>query len=281
VQMAWSLDEGSFLLDGMFPGVKQLVAAINVAEKGSVTLEIIAKAAGGHASMPPSETAVGRLAVAIARLEKHPLPGGLTGLSKQVFATVSRYMPFGYRVVFANTWIFAGLIDNQLSTLNFGNAVLRTTTAPTMLSASVKTNVLPTEAVATVNFRIHPRDTVEGVVNHVKSLVEDEHVEVRLSHGSGRPASRVSDWNSVGFKTISLATRQIYGDVVVSPGLMIAGSDTRHYGKVSDNSFRFNPMVQTREDLTSFHGTNEKISIEHLGLGIRTYMQIIRNGVSE
>ncbi len=258
VHLEWSLDEGSFLLDGMFPGVDPLVAAINVAEKGSVTLEIVAKASGGHSSMPSTETAVGRLSAAIVKLEDHPIPGGLTGLSLQVFDSASRFMPFGYKVVFANLWIFRSVIDKQMSKLNFGNAVLRTTTAPTMLSASVKTNVLPSEAIATVNFRIHPRDTVESVVSHVKSVVESEHIEVR-QHGSGRPASAVSDWNSPGFKAIDLAVRQIYGEVVVTPGLMIAGSDTRHYSRVAENSFRFNPMVQKTDDLSGFHGTNEEL----------------------
>lgn len=280
VELEWSLDEGSFLLDGMFPGVDPLVAAINVAEKGSVTLEIVAKASGGHSSMPSTETAVGKLAAAITKLEDNPIPGGLTGLSHEVFDTVSRYMPFGFRIVFANTWIFGGVIDEQMSKINLGNALLRTTIAPTMLSASVKTNVLPPEAIATVNFRIHPRDSVEGVLMHVKSVVENDDVEVRMQ-GSGRPASTVSDWSSSGYEAIKLAIRQIYGEVVITPGLMIAGSDSRHYSKVAVNSFRFNPMVQTRDDLASFHGTNEKIRTDNLGRGVRTYMQIIRNGSTQ
>ncbi len=128
VQLAWSLDEGSFLFDGLLPGVEPLLAAINVAEKGSVTLKIVAKAAGGHSSMPPRQTAVSRLAAAITRLEDHPLPGGLTGLSEQVFDTASRYMPFGYKVLFANRWLFGGIVDDQISANTFGNAMLRTTT---------------------------------------------------------------------------------------------------------------------------------------------------------
>jgi len=278
IRLAWSLDEGSFLFDGMLPGVDRLMAAINVAEKGSVTLQIVAKAAGGHSSMPPTETAVGRLAAALVALDDHPMPGGLTGLSARMFEDASRYMPFGYRVLFANRWLFGGLLDKRLSALSFGNALLRTTTAPTMLSASVKVNVLPTEAVATVNLRIHPRDRVQDVVDHVKSVVEDEHVKVRLPPGSGRPASRVSDWHSAGFEAIERSIREVYGDVVVTPGLMIAGSDTRHYGTVADNSFRFNPMVVTPDDLEGFHGTNEKIGVANLGQGVRTYMRIIRNG---
>jgi carboxypeptidase PM20D1 len=278
VQLAWSLDEGSFVFDGMLPGVEPLMAAINVAEKGSVTLQIVAKADGGHSSMPPRQTAVGLLAEAITRLEANPVPGGLTGLSGQMFDTASRHMPFGYRMLFANRWLFDSLIEDQLSAVTFSNAMLRTTTAPTMLSASVKVNVLPIEAVATVNFRVHPRDSVDDVVNHVRAIVESELVEVRVPAGSGRPASKVSSWESPGFAVIQQALGEVYGTIVVTPGLMIAGSDTRHYGKVADNAFRFNPMMVSQEDLTGFHGTNEKISISNLAQGVRSYVQILRHG---
>ncbi len=278
ITLDWSLDEGSFLFDGMLPGVEPLTATINVAEKGSVTLNIVAKAAGGHSSMPPQQTAVGILAEAISSLEANPVPGGLSGLSLQMFDTISRHMDFTTRIPFANRWLFEALIDDQLSAVTFGNAMLRTTTAPTMLRASVKTNVLPIEAVATVNFRIHPRDSVEDVIAHVRSVVGSERVEVRVPEWGGRAASEISDWNSPGFEIVGNSVRQIYGDVVITPGLMIAGSDTRHYGKIADNAFRFNPIIMTPEDLTGFHGTNEKISVGNYLQGIRSYVQIIRNG---
>ena len=281
VQLAWSLDEGSFLFDGMLPGVEPLMAAINVAEKGSVTLQIVAKSAGGHSSMPPQQTAVGILAEAIVKLEAEPVPGGLSGLSEQMFDTASRYMPFSLRMLFANRWLFGGVIEDQLSAVTFSNAMLRTTTAPTMLAGSVKVNVLPIEAVATVNFRVHPRDTPQSVVDHVKTVVAGDNIEVRVPAGSGRAASEVSDWNSIGFETIKRAVREVYGEVVVTPGLMIAGSDSRHYGKVADNAFRFNPMTVSQDDLTGFHGTNEKISVDNLAQGTRTYVQIIALGTGD
>jgi carboxypeptidase PM20D1 len=278
VQLEWSLDEGSFLFDGMLPGVEPLTATINVAEKGSITLEIVAKAAGGHSSMPPQQTAVGILAEAISALDANPVPGGLSGLSLQLFDAASREMSFPMRIPFANRWLFESMIDDQLSAVGFGNAMLRTTTAPTMLRASVKSNVLPIEAVATVNFRIHPRDSVEDVIDHVRSVVASDVVEVRVREGAGRSASPVSDWNSPGFEVIRTAIREVYGDVIIAPGLMIAASDTRHYGKIADNAFRFNPMIVTPEDLTGFHGTNEKISVDNLLQGVRTYIRIIRAG---
>jgi carboxypeptidase PM20D1 len=281
VRLAWSLDEGSFVFNGLLPGVEREMAAINVAEKGGLTLDIVASADGGHSSLPPRQTAVGRLAEAITRLENHPVPGGLSDLSLQMFDTASRYMPFGYRLLFANRWLFGGLIDRQLTAVPFGNAMLRTTTAPTMLQASPKVNVLPIEAVATVNFRLHPRDSVEGVIAHVKKVVENEHITVRVSEDAGRPASEVSDWNSAGFADIARAVREVYGDIVVAPGLMIAGSDSRHYEKVADDAFRFNPMQVTQDDLTGFHGTNERIAVANLAQGVRTYVQILRNGAGD
>lgn len=281
VQLAWSLDEGSFLLDGMLPGVEPLLASINVAEKGSLSLEIVATSPGGHSSMPPRQTAVGHLAEAINKLDAHPIPGGLTGLSLEMFDVVSRHMPFGSRIFFANQWLFGDLVEDQLSATTFGNAMIRTTTAATMLSASIKVNVLPIEAIATVNFRLHPRDTVEGVVEFVKSIVENERIEVRQASSFSRPASNVSNSDSAGYKAIERAVREIYGEVIVAPGLMVAGSDSRHYGKVADNSFRFNPMIVGPDDLTGFHGTNEKISVHDLAEATRTYTQIIRHGTSD
>jgi carboxypeptidase PM20D1 len=281
VQLAWSLDEGSFLFDRLLPGVDRPMASINVAEKGGLTLEIVAKADGGHSSMPPRQTAVGRLAEAISKLEDNPIPGGLSDLSEQTFDTASRYMPFTYRVLFANRWLFGGVIEDRLSSLPFGNAMLRTTIAPTMLQASPKVNVLPIEAIATVNFRVHPRDSIESITAHVKNVVESEFVTVRPADGGGRAASEVSDSQSPGFDDIARSVREIYGDVVVTPGLMIAGSDSRHYGQIADDAYRFNPMTVSQDDLTGFHGTNEKIAIANLAQGVRTYVQIIRNGAGD
>jgi len=281
VQLAWSLDEGSFLFDGLLPGVASRTATINVAEKGSLTLQIVATGAGGHSSMPPRQTAVGVLAQAITALEAHPVPGGLSGLTGSMFDSISRHMSFGYRMLFANQWLFGGLLESQLSNSTFGNAMLRTTTAPTMLSGSVKTNVLPIEAIVTVNFRIHPHDTTESVLAHVQAVVENDQVTVRGDAENGLNASAVSDWNAVGFGIIARAIRETNKGVVIAPGLMIAGSDTRHYGQIADDSYRFNPMVVTPSDLTGFHGTNEKIAVDNLANGVRTYMQIIRHAAEK
>ena len=279
VQLAWSLDEGSFIFDGLIAGVDSLVAAINVAEKGSITLDIVAAAEGGHSSMPPQTSAITDLARAITQLEEHPVPGGLEGLAADMFDNISRHMPFVPRVFFANQWLFGGLINDQLSGAPTTNAMLRTTTAPTMLSGSVKTNVLPIEAVATVNFRIHPRDSMDSIESYVTDLVASDSISVHRRGGAD--ASAVSDWKAPGFAIIAQSMREIHGDIPVAPGLMIAASDSRHYGKVADNAYRFNPIRLTPELLTGFHGTNEKIAVADYAQGVRGYIRIIAHGTAQ
>jgi carboxypeptidase PM20D1 len=278
VQLHWSLGEGSFVNKGFFPGIDKFVAPINVAEKGSANLMIVAKAKGGHSSTPPQRTAVTILAEALVKLEKEPLPGSLEGLSAAMFNEVSKHMPFGYRFLFANRWLFGGVLDSQLSSTPVINAMIRTTTAPTMLNGSVKSNVLPIEATALINFRLHPRDTTESVTDHVRRVVGSNDVEVRFL--GGREASEISSWDSPGFKIVSSSLEKVYGEIVSVPGLMIAASDTRHYSTIAENSFRFNPFFIVPEDMTGIHGTNESIAVDSFISGIKTYVEIIREGSS-
>lgn len=276
VQLAWSLDEGSFVLDGIIPGIPRPVASINVAEKGYLTVELRAHGVGGHSALPPPETAVGEISRAVVALEQAPLPGGLDGVSGDVFDALARYMSFGPRLFFANRWLFGPLVEHKLAASPVSNALLRTTTAPTMISGGVKENVLPIETKATVNFRLHPRDTPESVLAFVKKTIRDEKVEVKMLRGDR--ASAVASADAQGYRAMSAAVRRVFGDVVVAPGITIAGTDSKHYGTVSDNAYRFNPMVINARDLTGFHGTNERISVENLVRATRFYMELIRTG---
>ena len=79
---------------------------------------------------------------------------------------------------------------------------------------------------------------------------------------------------------VATSLNKVYGDVISVPGLMIAASDTRHYSKIADNSFRFNPFSIVPEDMTGFHGTNESIGVDSFISGIKTYVEIISEGSS-
>ena len=58
---------------------------------------------------------------------------------------------------------------------------------------------------------------------------------------------------------------------------MIGGTDARHYGAISDNIYRFSPVLLETEDLARIHGVNERIGIENYGDIIRFFRQLILN----
>jgi len=278
VQLAWTLDEGSGVLKGVLPGIDNLIASVNVAEKGYLTLDLTARAKGGHSSMPPRETAVGILVAAIDKLQKNPFPGGLDGISGDFFDSVGRSFPFVQRMLFANKWLFGPGIERILSGTNTTNAMLRTTTAPTMLSGSSKENVLPVEAVGTINFRIHPRDSVESVIAYVKESIDDERITVAPREAGDEP-SKVSSHEADGYKAIVASLGVIYQNMIAVPGLTVAGTDTKHYSTVADDSYRINPMILTNPDIASIHGTNERISFNNLRSATLFYVHLLRNGM--
>jgi len=275
IQLAWSLDEGSYLLDGIFPGLDYPVASINVAEKGFMTLQIKAQGEGGHSSIPPRETAVGTLAKAILKIQENPVPGKISGISESMFDGLAPHLGFTQRMMFANRWLFGSLLRSELSKSPSTNAMLRTTTAPTMLSGSTKENVLPTEAVASINFRIHPRDTPESVLQYIRDLVESDKVKVEILNGRGTPASQVASHDSKGYTVIAESIIDAYGSVITLPGLTIAGTDSKHYSKVADDAYRINPFIMTDDSRSRFHGIDERISVKSLEQGITAFMLLI------
>ena len=71
--------------------------------------------------------------------------------------------------------------------------------------------------------------------------------------------------------------RQLHGDVVVAPGLMLGATDSRHFESVADNIYKFSPVRAGTEDLKRFHGTNERISSVNYTELIQFYYQLLRN----
>jgi carboxypeptidase PM20D1 len=276
IQLEYVLDEGGMIKQDGIEGLKKPVAMIGVAEKGYVTLQLTATAEGGHSSMPPPTTAIGDLAQAIDRLQKNPFPYRLEGAADYMLDYLGPEMPFMSKMAMANRWLMKRVIINSLAKTNSGSAMLHTTTAPTILDAGLKENVLPIDATVKINFRILPGDSVAGVILHVKKSIKNDSIKVDIVGGAGTEPSFVSDTSSYGFRWIHTTVKRCFPDVYVAPYLVIGGTDSRFFKKLSNSIYRFMPVRFTDEDLKRFHGTNERISKEDFKNVVRFYVELIR-----
>lgn len=275
-RLAFLLDEGGVVAEGIVPGVARPTAMVGVVEKGTVNVELVVERPGGHSSMPPAHTAVGILSRAITRLEDNPMPARLTAVTERTFTLLAPEMPFLQRFLLANLWLSRPVVVGAMARDERAAATLRTTTAATMIRGSPKSNVLPARAEAVVNFRIAPGDTPEDVVAHVQRVVNDTAVHV-IPQGRGSLPSSVADYASSEYEKLEKTVSQLFPGVVTVPFLMIAATDTRHYEPLTRNVFRFNPFVVNPDMVDGVHGTNERLRAEDFARGVRFYAQLIRN----
>ena len=121
--------------------------------------------------------------------------------------------------------------------------------------------MVPREASALINHRIHPEDSVAGVLKYSSVVVNDPRVQIR-SLSSLAPAP-VSSHTSVGFRVIQRALGRVMPEVLVAPALMVGNTDTWHYARLCNDVYRFSPTRMNGTTISRFHGANERIQIDN------------------
>ena len=271
------LDEGGAVTEGVIDGAPAPVALIATAEKGYLSVELTVTSEGGHSSMPPPLTAVGILARAVDALERHPLDAAIVGPARGLFEFVGPELDVPHRVVLANLWLFGPLLRARLAASPATDALIRTTTAPTMLEGSVKENVLPVRARGVVNFRIRPGESVASVLAHVRATIADDRVAVATLGPSLSEPSPESRVDAPGFTTLARTIREVFPGAIVAPTLMLGASDARHYVQLGADVYRFLPFTMRPEDLRRPHGIDERLGVEDYQRVVRFYERLIRN----
>ncbi|TAE33488.1 MAG: M20/M25/M40 family metallo-hydrolase [Cytophagales bacterium] len=270
------MDEGGVVKTDGISGLNKPIALIGIGEKGYLSLELTVTGEGGHSSMPPRQTSIGVLAAALDKLEQNPFPARLDAGLSQMFSYLGPEMPLGQRLVFANQWLFGPVIQRILSGSNSGDATQRTTTAPTIINAGQKDNVLPIDASAVVNFRILPGETTKTVTQRVKEVIDDERVTVK-TYGTFSDPSALSDPEAAPFVQLHRTIRAVFPEATVAPYLVLGGTDSRFYSKICPNVYRFMPVRMNDESLKMPHGTNERISVKDYTDMVKFYATLIQN----
>ena len=268
------VDEGGAVVNNVFPGVSTPCALVGIAEKGMVNIEYSVNGGGGHASSPKPHTPIGKLSEACVRMEKNPFKLRLCDPTKKLFDTLGRYSTFLYRIIFSNLWLFKPVL-NILTKKTGGelNALMRPTTAFTMMEGSRGMNVIPAYASMISNHRIIPGETVDSVVETIKATAEPAGVSVRLVEGTD--PSVISKTDCDAYERVVKAIKGTWNGVLVSPYLMVACSDSRHWGVVSDCVYRFSAMALSAEERATIHGNNERVPVKTVAKTVEFYIRLL------
>lgn len=275
IEPALVLDEGGAVVNHVFPGVDKPCAMIGIAEKGMTNIELSFEGNGGHASSPKPHTPIGRLSAACTRIEGHPFKYTLSEPAAAMFDVLVRHSNFLFRMIFANLWLFSPVLS-LIGKLTGGelNALIRTTCSFTQMEGSKAINVIPPNANMRANLRLIPGDTIESAEAYLKGLIKDK--DIKLTVLEGENPSPVSLSSGEAWDKIVRAVKCTWSDTLVSPYLMFACSDAKHWSKISNKVYRFSAMAMTNEERATIHGNNERIPVETVKKSVEFYLRLIK-----
>lgn len=276
VQLALLLDEGGMIVEEPVGGVKGLYGMVGVVEKGYGDVKFVAKSNGGHASAPGKNTPLVRLGKFMAEIDKNnPFTAKLTPTVREMFRRMTPNMTFGMRLIFANLWLFEGLLLKLLPVISPAAAAMtRTTIAFTTAKGADGLNVLPQEAYVTANMRfIHHQPNKESIAL-IGEIAKKYQIETEALYND-EPCPIV-DYKSDAFHLIEDIAAEIYPGVGICPYTMTGGTDAKFYKDICKNAMRFAPIYIDSQQYSSIHGINENIYQGALTKAVDFYKLVIK-----
>lgn len=268
-------DEGGLVLEAPMAGLTGLFAMLGIVEKGFGLVKFTAKSGGGHASMPPKNSPIARLSAFVTHVEKHsPFTKEISAPVRQMFEALAPHMPFGYRLLLGNLWLFGPLLKVVLPKLSpQAGAMLQTTCAFTMAQGSAAGNVMPETASITANLRFIMHQPQQESIAAIKAVADTYGLETEVLYAND--CSPYVDINSAHYQYMVSCVRKTFPDVGISPYIMIGGTDARHFAHVCPCTVRFAPLIMNHQQLSGMHGLDENVFVNSLARAVDFYTNVL------
>lgn len=267
----WILDEGGAVIDPPMGGIRCRCAMMAVHEKGRYALRLRAAAPAGHGSLSPQDTPAVRMARLIAQVDrKPPFRRRLHPEVRAMFEGLAPVMNFPMRVVFANLWLFGGLLPKLIPALNAqAGAMLGTTCTFRNLQTAPEG-----DCTAEAFFRCVRQEDLQEELEIFRGLAQAQGVEVTdvLEDEFYRPAHLDSE----GYRLIRSCVERCFGEAACAPFILPAGTDARHFSGLSDAVIRFAPIDLDAQQYASVHQQDENISLEAIPRAVHFYRELLR-----
>lgn len=301
------VDEGF----GFMSAFGSTVAAPAIAEKGYLDVGIDLKTPGGHSSMPPDHTGIGIMAELAKVLEDNPfkpsIDNGNPTLSLfQCLAEHAEHMNKELRRIVldidgvGHRKLFLKLLQRKPELLY----TIRTTQALDVIRGGVKINALPEMVSLSINHRLAIDSSVPAImdrIEHFASRVAEKYQLGLYSDGDEvlvgpngnfsitamdkREPAPISPSEGLPWKWIGGTYRHVLGEtagehkpegnIIVSPSIMPAATDTHHFWALTRAIYRLSPVYF--EDMINFHTVNEKLRFRSHLITVAWYYEFILN----
>jgi carboxypeptidase PM20D1 len=117
------------------------------------------------------------------------------------------------------------------------------------------------------------------VLAHVRATVRDPRIRIGTLPKQREP-SPLSRADGEGWDLLARSVREMHPDVIVAPYLMLAGTDSRHFCRLTESVYRFMPLRLPFAETHGIHGINERVSVEGYADLVRSYRRLLENAAA-
>jgi acetylornithine deacetylase/succinyl-diaminopimelate desuccinylase-like protein len=255
---------------------RRKIYPIMIAEKQSCWMKATVRGRGGHGSVPVRGQAMAKLARLLQKLDRHQLPVHVTPAARQMIQGISSALP-PVQGIMMRQLLHPALTNRVLDLLGPQGRplqpLLHNTVSPTILHASDKSNVIPSEVTVELDGRLLPGCTPDNLVAELRKLLGDEVKLSVVSYEAGPPEADMGL-----FDTLSSILREIDPGGTPSPQLLAAVTDARLFAHLGIQTYGFTPMKlpPSFDCWNLFHAADERIPIEALEFGADAIYRLLQ-----
>jgi acetylornithine deacetylase/succinyl-diaminopimelate desuccinylase-like protein len=286
VREHWDAIDAEFALaeggGGEARGGKIRFVNIMTTEKVPRSTKLVAHGTAGHGSVPRLDNPVIHLADAVAKVGTWQPPMRLNDTTRAYFerlATIStpdeadryNHLTDPKRTAAVQKY----LSEHELSHYS----MLRTSAVPTMIKAGFRSNVIPSEAEATIDVRALPDEDMAKFYAEMRRVINDSSVDVVGGDpASQRPSGMPSRLDSEMFHVLEGVTKQLYPGAVTLPGMLTGATDMAQLRGKGVQAYGIGPIVEEKDrQMGGAHSDDERLE----EAALYRFMQFVWNAVTE
>jgi acetylornithine deacetylase/succinyl-diaminopimelate desuccinylase-like protein len=274
------LENAEFLIneggENLLANGKVKYVGVDVGEKTTYWLRVVAHGRPGHGSRPNQDSAPNRLVGALDRIIAYRTPMRVLPVVEEFLRDMAPQEPPERAAEYRN--INRAIEDKKFQeevekdeSLNF---LLRDTISLTMMGGSEQTNVIPPEAWANLDVRILPGGDPKAVLEEVRRVVNDPNVSVEPLN-RGFQVANYSGTDNALYAAIREVSGKYFPGTPVVPHITSGYTENQRYRPLGINAYGFNPYTATEEEGNTEHGNDERIRVEEVRRGPRVLFDVV------
>ena len=256
-------------------------ATVQATEKSPRGIELVSHGISGHGSIPLKSNAIVHLAAAVARVGEWRPEVRFNETTGSYFRGLAAISPpdvaAHYRDILSTDPKVRAAADDWIVEHEPQHAsMLRTSVSPNIFTGGYRSNVIPSEAKATLDVRMLPDEDPAAFLEQVKRVINDPAVEARFPAQNNRPPAAAARLDSEPFKAIEAANTRIYA-VPTLPTMSTFATDMAQLRAKGMQCYGIGPAVDLEDGPKGFgmHSDQERLLETELYRFVRFNYEVV------